>query len=169
MKQAVADILNHGMALLDDCTFETYTRVHPGMFGATIGQHYRHVIDHFLCLAGGMIDGQVAYDERKRNSALERDLDHARTVTQMLLRFFETSGESELRRPCKVTSALDYTEQKMVTVGSNFERELAYCISHAVHHFAIVRLMCAALSVSVPAEFGIAPSTLRHRAAQAAN
>lgn len=167
MNKAVEDILSHGMALLDDCTPDAYTRVHPTMFGATIGQHYRHVVDHFLCLAGAMITAEVSYDERNRSIALETDLDHARTVTQMLLRFFQTTSKQELERPCRVTSALDYTDQKSVTVDSNFARELAYCISHAVHHFAIVRLMCAEVSVQVPAEFGIAPSTLRHRVALA--
>jgi hypothetical protein len=169
VKKAVEDILSHGMALLEDCSIDAYTRVHPTMFGATIGQHYRHVIDHFLCLAGAMITTEVAYDERNRSLALETDLNHARTVTQMLLRFFQTMSKQELERPCRVISALDYTDQKSVTVESNFARELAYCISHAVHHFAIVRLMCADVSVQVPAEFGIAPSTLRHRRAALAH
>jgi hypothetical protein len=165
--QAVDDILSHGLALLEDCTPEAYTQVHPTMFGATIGQHYRHVVDHFLCLAGAMLNGEVSYDERARSLPLETDVDHARTVTQMLLRFFQTTASAELRQPCKVISALDYSELRSVTVDSNFERELAYCVSHAVHHFAIVRLMCAEVSVNVPDEFGIAPSTLRHRASLA--
>jgi len=165
MRQAVEDILSHGLALLADCSPQAYTQVHSTMFGATIGQHYRHVVDHFLCLAGAMVNGEVAYDERARSVPLETDLDHARTVTQMLLRFFQTTPASELRQSCRVTSALDYSELRTITVESNFERELAYCVSHAVHHFAIVRLMCAEVSVNVPKEFGIAPSTLRHRAA----
>jgi hypothetical protein len=165
MKRAVEDILSHGIALLKDCSPEAYTQAHPTMFGASIGQHYRHVLDHFLCLTGGMLTAEIAYDDRQRSLALETDLEHATTVTRMLLRFFQTTSEKELRHPCMVTSALDYSEQKSITVQSNFERELAYCISHAVHHFAIVRLMCAEMEVQVPAEFGIAPSTLRHRAA----
>jgi len=167
MKRAVEDILSHGIALLEDCSPETYTQAHPTMFGASIGQHYRHVLDHFLCLAGGMVTAEIAYDDRQRSSALETDLEHAMTVTRMLLSFFQTTSDHELRHACMVTSALDYSEHKSITVQSTFERELAYCISHAVHHFAIVRLMCAAMRVEVPADFGIAPSTLRHRAALA--
>jgi uncharacterized damage-inducible protein DinB len=163
MKRAVEDILSHGIALLEDCSPEAYTQGHPTMFSSSIGQHYRHVLDHFLCLAGGMLTSEISYDERQRSTALETDLEHAMTVTRMLLRFFQTTSDHELKRSCMVTSALDYSEQKSITVESNFQRELAYCISHAVHHFAIVRLMCTAMSVRVPAEFGIAPSTLRHR------
>jgi hypothetical protein len=165
MRKAVQTILGHGLALLDDCSPEAYVQVHPTMFGATIGQHYRHVIDHFLCLTSGLLTGEMAYDERARSPLLETDLDHARTVTQMLLKFFEVTTDEEMKRPCKVASALDYAEHKIVTVRSNVERELAYCVSHAVHHFAIVRLMCVASRINVPAEFGIAPSTLRHRSA----
>jgi hypothetical protein len=167
MKRAVEDILSHGIALLEDCSANAYVQSHATMFGASIGQHYRHVLDHFLCLAGGMLTSEISYDERQRSTALETDIEHAMTVTTMLVRFFQTTTEQELKRPCMVTSALDYSEQKSITVQSTFERELAYCVSHAVHHFAIVRLMCVAVSVQVPAEFGIAPSTLRHRAALA--
>jgi hypothetical protein len=167
MKKAVEDILSHGLALLEDCTAEAYTQIHPTMFGASIGQHYRHVLDHFLCLVSGMDTARISYDDRHRSIALESDPEHARKLTRMLLRFFGTATAKELSGSCKVSSALDYTEQISVMVESNFARELAYCISHAVHHFAIVRLMCAELNVQVPAEFGIAPSTLRHRAAPA--
>jgi hypothetical protein len=162
MKTAVGDILSHGLALFEDCTPEAYTRVHPTMFGATIGQHYRHVLDHFLCLVSGMTTAHISYDDRERNITLERDPDHAQNVTRMLLGFFQTTTAKELEAACKVTSALDYSEGRSVTVDSNLARELAYCISHAVHHFAIVRLMCAELRMQLPAEFGIGPSTLRH-------
>jgi hypothetical protein len=159
---SVHDVLQQGMMLLSEVDAVTYKTVAEAPHSASIGQHYRHVLDHFLCLVSGMTTAHISYDDRERNITLERDPDHAQNVTRMLLGFFQTTTAKELEAACKVTSALDYSEGRSVTVDSNLARELAYCISHAVHHFAIVRLMCAELRMQLPAEFGIAPSTLRH-------
>jgi hypothetical protein len=52
-----------------------------------------------------------------------------------------------------------------VSVETNYYRELAYNIEHAVHHMALVKigLRDVAPRVTLPAGFGIAVSTLRHQ------
>jgi hypothetical protein len=54
-------------------------------------------------------------------------------------------------------------------IDSNIGRELAYCIGHAIHHYAIVRLICNEVGVEVPKDFGYAPSTLKHQSSLAAD
>jgi hypothetical protein len=39
-----------------------------------------------------------------------------------------------------------------------------YAVAHAVHHYAIIRLMAGMMEVKLPADFGVAPSTLKYQA-----
>jgi hypothetical protein len=169
LSAAVQDVLQQGLALLDDCTIEGYRTVVPAPFGASIGQHYRHVLDHFVSLTTGISTGVIDYDQRARDRELESNIDVARARTQMLMRFFASLTAADYHRGCSVLHTVAYSQHEKETSSSNIERESAYCVSHAVHHFAIVRILCSPLRVRVPEEFGVAPSTLKHRAAVAAN
>ena len=46
--------------------------------------------------------------------------------------------------------------------GSTVGRELAYVLSHTIHHNAIIGSMVKALGGVLPERFGYAPSTVRH-------
>ena len=37
-----------------------------------------------------------------------------------------------------------------------------YAVAHAIHHYALIAVMCGMLEVPVPAGFGVAPSTLKY-------
>jgi hypothetical protein len=39
-------------------------------------------------------------------------------------------------------------------------------VAHAIHHYALIAVMCGMLEVPVPAGFGVAPSTLKYHAEQ---
>jgi hypothetical protein len=41
-----------------------------------------------------------------------------------------------------------------------------YAVAHAIHHYALIAVMCAILEIPVPAGFGVAPSTLQYHAEQ---
>jgi len=64
---------------------------------------------------------------------------------------------------------VSYGSGKTPVMASNVGRELAYCAGHAIHHYAIIRLICSHLGIEVPKEFGIAPSTLQFRASVTAD
>jgi uncharacterized damage-inducible protein DinB len=49
-----------------------------------------------------------------------------------------------------------------VVVGTSVGRELAYVLSHTIHHNAIVGAMVKTLGGTPPQRFGYAPSTVRH-------
>ena len=116
----------------------------------------------------GVKTGCINYDDRRRNQRLEADLAYARVATDNLRHMLEWRLPEAARRRCTVRYTVGYGESKPLLIQSTFERELAFCVSHAVHHFAIVRLICAQMRVSLPVEFGIAPSTLNYQAAQVA-
>jgi hypothetical protein len=168
LARATEDVLRQGLALLFDLNGETFAALAPEPYNASIGQHYRHVLDHFLCLVSGMAAGEVDYDNRERNPQLETDLDYACAATERLIQVFNRYDLELLSRPCIVRYSVGYGNIAPVRLPSVVARELAFCIGHAVHHYAIVRLLCDSVGVEVVPEFGVAPSTLKHRAEQMA-
>jgi len=139
-----------------------YARPLKGVFSGSLGAHYRHVLDHFLCLIEGMRTGEIDYDRRKRNPELETSVDRARLVTESLAREFDSLPESVFDRDCVVTYCVAYGEAPSEAVESNVAREIMFCVGHAIHHYAILKLLCAQVGVELPYEFGIAPSTLKY-------
>ncbi len=169
LAKAAEDVLKQGLVLLSELDAETYALVAPKPYNASLGQHYRHVLDHFLCLEAGAAKGIIDYDNRIRDPRLENDIEYARAVTEHLIRIFKNYGAQFLEEPCVVQYSVGYSQSDPARMLSVLERELAFCAGHAVHHYAIVRLLCDALGVGVVPEFGVAPSTLKHRMAHAAN
>jgi len=162
LRSAVRDVLQQGRVFLESVGEITYARTQDGIFGGSLGAHYRHVLDHFLCLVVGIRTGEVNYDERARNSLLERSAAEARLVTDGLLNEFDLMTGEMLRQNCSVTYRVGYGTGNAGTVKSNIARELMFCVGHAIHHYAILKLLCAGTGVRLPYEFGIAPSTLKH-------
>jgi len=162
LSQAVRDVLEQGRLFLDRVGHDTYARSLDGVFAGTLGAHYRHVLDHFLCLVEGIRTGEVNYDQRRRDPQLERSVERARLVTEGLIHEFSSLPASVAQRECVVTYNVGYGENGSQAVMSNVAREVMFCVGHAIHHYAILKLLCASVGVSLPYEFGVAPSTLKH-------
>src|SRR6266481_6918125 len=109
---AVKDVLDQGRTFLDRVSDQVYARRLEGPFAASLGAHYRHVLDHFLCLAEGIRTGQVNYDQRRRNPQLESSVTCARLTTEGLIdELGDLSGEV-LRSECTVTYTVSYGESE---------------------------------------------------------
>lgn len=167
--EAAQDVLLQGLGLLFELGDKTYARTARAPFNASIGQHYRHVLEHFQCLIRGARAGEVNYDARERNPRIEGEVTYASIATCDVLRAVKRWNDAGLQSPCKVVSSVSYEQAAPGIVDSNVGRELSYCIAHAIHHYAIIRLICAEIGISVPAEFGYAPSTVKHVSSLAAD
>ncbi len=168
LNTAVKDVLQQGCIFLEGIGDETYARPLEGEFTASFGAHYRHVLDHFLCLAEGIRTGQVNYDQRRRNPQLESSVTCARLTTEDLIDEFRGLSSEILQRACAVTYSVGYGETEAEAVRSNLAREVIFCVGHAIHHYAILRILCAGVGLKLPHEFGVAPSTLKHLETEAA-
>jgi uncharacterized damage-inducible protein DinB len=165
---AAQDVLMQGLGLLFELNDRTYSHAVTAPFDASIGQHYRHILEHFHSLIKGLRAGEINYDARERNPRLQGEVTYASIATCDVLRALKRYSEETLARRCKVINSVGYGTSNPSTFESNISRELAYCVGHAIHHYAIVRLICHEIGMTVPVEFGVAPSTLKHMASLAA-
>ena len=166
---AAQDVLLQGLGLLFELGDRTYSHIAGTPFNSSVGQHYRHVLEHFQSLIRGLRAREINYDARERNQRLESDVTYASMATCDVLRALKQYTDEILARDCKVINSVGYRASQPTCLESNVSRELAYCVGHAIHHFAILRLICHEIDITVPAEFGVAPSTLRHMNSLAAD
>ena len=73
----------------------------------------------------------------------------------------------EADRVIKVRSESVPFEQDTVWCDSSASRELEFLLSHTVHHYALIGVICQLAGQTLPKDFGMAPSTLRHLQSQA--
>ena len=153
------EVLAQGERLLQGLSDGQYA----GEPGASIGAHYRHSIEHFQLLFEAVNQPEVDFDRRARNRELERERLLALSVTRDLRHAARFLHPRELARPIEVKCQISYSDPAAASAHSSFGREVMYAISHAVHHYALIAMMCGARKISVPPDFGVAPSTLRHQ------
>ncbi len=146
--------------LLVQLTAEEYSRPLAVFSGSSMGQHVRHILEFFQCLATGLDSGEIDYDARPRDRQIEISSAYARAVLQNLtvtLRLFDVQQPLLLRQT--------YVPGACLMVPTNAVRELVYTIEHAIHHMALLRIgvQIHSPSIQLPRHFGVAYSTLIHQ------
>ena len=133
---------------------------------STLGQHIRHTLEFFICLYEGCASGRVNYDNRRRDPEIEEDPEAALKAINRIQKFLETSIQDTT---LKLEVNYNIQDGDAQVLDTNFDRELAYNIEHAVHHMAILKIGLQELipDIELPTGFGVAISTLRHRKGQA--
>lgn len=151
------DLLDQLADLLQRLPEAAYREPLAVLHGHSAGQHTRHVVEFYECLLADFDHGTVNYDARLRNPLLEADPQTALLTLHHLARRLE-------RLPEEVPLRLESEEGS--PAPTSLSRELCYLVEHTVHHLAILKI---ALNVAlphffIPETFGVAHSTLRHRA-----
>ncbi len=193
-------ILKQKLSLLDILTAKygpkettkLFTKTCP-IIHASIGQHYRHSMDHIELAAltastykndyGDIMDGDNApltlrYDLRVRGGTLEKDVNETRKRINSVMDVFNDMkkakpNNSDVVNNVKVNAAFmlssDASDDEM-ELESTIERELGFCAHHAIHHMAMVKVIATqTLGVredELPLDFGKAPSTVRFESDQ---
>jgi uncharacterized damage-inducible protein DinB len=154
-------LLSQAREAVSCLTQEQYAQAPQG-FHSSIGQHIRHILDHYKSLLHAQGD-LVDYEKRERNTPVENDPASALThITQVSNQLFQLPA-----RRLRLQIEACHADAQTTTAHTSTERELMFVLSHTVHHFAIIGIYLRVLGVSAPADFGVAPSTLRFQAQQA--
>jgi|TARA_B110000438_G_scaffold301534_1_gene356683 hypothetical protein len=169
MHQLIEDnltCLEQGIQFLGCLPAELYTTPSTVCFGSAIGGHFRHNIDHYQQLLDGIAKGRVNYDARSRDIEVETQISVAIGALWSL-----KGGLSALTIEADDGTALEVIMDGGVeaqSTRSSLSRELQFLISHTIHHYALIVTISQTQDFAeFPADFGVAPSTLKFRSQSA--
>lgn len=156
--------LEQALGLIDDVTDEQYTECRPPFFNSGIGEHLRHIVEHYQCFLAGLDERRIDYDGRKRDRDISGHREHARSVIRELIAAFKSRLVSDFDVQVRLDGSSDHADVDPWS-RSTTRRELQYLQAHTVHHYALIAFILRLQGSEPSAEFGVAPSTLRHRRA----
>lgn len=150
-------------SLLDKLNAEHYQFPSSYLSGASIGQHIRHILEFYTCVSQAYrTGGTVNYDKRRRATLLEKEPAEAATMIRQMIHWLESE---KIIGQVFLVAAYAVTKEKTCSIPSSFQRELAYCLEHSIHHQALIKigLFEQGLSNLIDPDFGVAPSTIKFR------
>lgn len=163
-------VLKQGIDLLTEIDPQDYTKCCPQCFDSHIGGHLRHNIEHYQSFLKGYQEGMVDYDDRARDTRIETDItftcDTMKQIIQQLERLGQ-SGVSGIKQKLQVKMDCGSTPDAENWSNSTVQRELQFLLSHTIHHYALIAVICRIFDYKLPKEFGVAPSTLKYQDSQA--
>jgi uncharacterized damage-inducible protein DinB len=155
-------LLHQLFDLVETLTDEEYTRKPVGVVESSIGGHVRHDLDHIEALLRGLRAGEVCYDHRDRGTDVETDRVAAMGAMLRLERELTAFPWAAVPHLLKL-SALVAPDRPPVVAVTSPDRELAFVVSHTIHHNALIAVMAKLLGADLPPDFGYAPSTLLNK------
>lgn len=159
LKQPIQHVFVQLSETLNQLNNTEYMQPSKILLNATIGQHVRHIIELFQCLEKGYETGIVNYEKRKRDYQIETNKELAVTLLKEVYQCIERENKEI------ILEAEDYCDSmQIISIPSNYYRELAYNLEHAIHHMALIRVgINEVSSIELPDEFGVAYSTVKYR------
>ena len=164
---AAAAMLAQCRSFVEGLGADVYAEPCAAMFGASIGQHVRHSLDHFAAALDAFEGGVIEYDRRERDTDVEKSPEVAVGTIDVLASLIHAIDGRQADRLVTVRVMLS-DDGAETDLTSTFARELAFASHHAVHHHAMIASIAGHLGLSVPEGFGKAPSTLAHERAAGA-
>ncbi|WP_299782643.1 DinB family protein [uncultured Formosa sp.] len=162
MKTYCQENLNEIKSVLHQLLDEQYQHKSSTMFGATIGQHVRHILEFYQSVINGLKTKTINYDNRKRNLLIETETQYAiQIIDEINTALNQIKGDTLL----VLEGDFSAEDRKQIQIQTSFLRELAYCLEHSIHHQALIKVGLLELnSMSfIDDTFGLAPATIRYR------
>lgn len=159
--EPLISVLRQLAALLHAASDDQYTMKPVGVVNSSIGGHVRHCLDHVDALLAGICIGDMSYDDRQRGT----DVESCRLAALQAIERQEQELHGILHlsidHPIRLKVLMAATAPSIL-VETSLGRELAFVMSHTVHHNALIGVIAKVLGINVPERFGYAPSTLAH-------
>lgn len=153
--------LQQGIDFLSALPPELYRKACPGVFGSTIGGHFRHNLDHYEAFLLGAPNGEVDYDARPRSARTESNPEEAIRLLQNSLDSLNQLDGMDLDQSMKIRMDDGGDSSWSRTTA---RRELQFLLSHTIHHYALIVSISTINGFnSFPSDFGVAPSTIHYQ------
>jgi len=159
--------LRQALSLLDRLDAASYSTTPPGFAPHRAAAHLRHIIEFYRCFLGGLAGGWIDYDARRRDESIERSRHAASAAIREIIDWLKKVPAGRQRVWVRMEDA-ESLAVRDAFMQSSVSRELQVLSSHTIHHFALIAMTLRAHGVAVDPDFGMAPSTLRYLAWNAA-
>ena len=136
--------------------------------GASIGGHARHILEFTQILAGSAKDGVVDYERRQRQKQFEHDPVAALEAFQQAMKDLERLLEVNGAAKALTVKEMPGFGLSQIAVPSSLGREVFYVIEHAIHHFALIKIIAQDWQCDLGNDFGVGIATRMHRSKQTA-
>ncbi|NNF03956.1 MAG: hypothetical protein HKN17_05780 [Rhodothermales bacterium] len=161
------EFLRQGRTLLGQLDDQAYTACDPPVYNSGIGEHMRHILEHYELFVDGLSTGFIDYDARRRDAAVSSSCDSAMECIDSIIASLSVVDDAD--RPVEVKlAASKYRDRDDPKSDSTVKRELQYLQAHTIHHFALIAMILRMRELDVPDDFGVAPSTLQFRMSERA-
>ncbi len=131
--------------------------------GSSLGQHFRHIVDFYRCMARGIPEQKIDYTARERDLRTETQ---PRYAADLLTECLEQLRPADMSLCVRVaTDFIGQLPKERIFVDSTVGRELMFAHDHAVHHLAMIRmgLQQTAPEVRLDDAVGYAAATVSYR------
>lgn len=144
------------LAVISD---DAYSSPSALLHGSSIGQHIRHTLEFYQCLFEQVPLGFVDYDARNRDLRLETDVAFSVAFVEHLTHWLGQHIED-----MALSMNVCFGNKNQI-VQTTLMRELIYMAEHAIHHFAIIKIVLREQfpAIKLPDNFGVAHSTIKYR------
>jgi hypothetical protein len=161
----VKDVLGEHEVVLNQVKLADYCKKHPDVFDSSVGMHMRHSFDHFSTALGKA--HLLEYDRRGRGTAIETDLDDAKSKLRSLLSSLDDlqkhHEQAKLATDVRVEFVGDSKTGLTFQLSSNIFRELAFVAHHGIHHLTIMQILLQKMGYQSQKIVGMAPSTANYK------
>ncbi len=142
--------------VIEQCDDQAYLKVSKPAFQSSLGQHARHIVEHYQCFFKQMQQGKALnYDLRCRDPRLDNERKTCLAEIDHLIAEFQVFQTVDF----DLQTSDDYSQYD---ARSSLCRELMFLVSHTEHHNAMIAAMKRLAGDEVDATFGVANATLNH-------
>jgi uncharacterized damage-inducible protein DinB len=155
----LADVLGQVADVVRALSDGAYTAPGPRGVSGSVGAHVRHCLDHILALEQALVCRHIDYDARHRGGRVETDRRTAIAAIDAARARLAALDDRGLAQLVQVRTQIAPDGSSVLT-RSTIGRELAFVISHTIHHNATINVLLHRQNEhDLPAGFGYAPST----------
>lgn len=145
--------------LLKALNDENYSKSLTILEDVSIGKHLRHVYEFYKTIESAGFENKIDYACRQRNQDFEHSIDIANACFEIT---FAKLNQLDSDQEIFVMPEF-FVEEPYFGVKSSIGRELMYAFDHAIHHLAIIKIGAKSIGISLPKNFGVAPSTIKYK------
>ena len=159
------EVLAQGLEVIERLPEELYAKVPSELAHNGAGSHFRHVHDYYRCFLRDVETGRIDYDQRVRDERFEQDPVYAAEQLALTIQRLSELSADLADREVEVRTDVEPGDPNPWS-RSTVDRELRFLVGHTIHHYALIAMILKVQGFICGDEFGVAPSTLQHWAAE---